>query len=91
MSAPNRFAAAVQRPVQQQPTAVPASPPARKYTILLNPSDLKAIDEDVLRLQNATGLRVDRSQVIRALLRQLHADESLYAEVLRSLTDGTPS
>lgn len=85
MSAPNRFAAAVQRPVQQ-PTAVAAVPPARKYTILLNPSDLKAIDEDVLRLQNASGLRVDRSQVIRALLRQLHADESLYAEVLRRLT-----
>ena len=89
MSAPNRFAQAVQRPAQQ-PAASIASP-RRKYTILLDQSDLRAIDEDVLRLQNASGLRVDRSEVIRALLRQLHTDESLYAEVLRSLTAVTPS
>ena len=30
-------------------------------------------------------------RVIRAVLRQLHVDETLYAEVLRSLTDGVPS
>jgi uncharacterized glyoxalase superfamily metalloenzyme YdcJ len=90
MSAPNRFAQAVQRPAQQ-PAAVPAVPPRRKYTILLDQSDLRAIDEDVMRLQNASGLRVDRSEVIRALLRQLHTDESLYAEVLRGLTAVTPS
>ena len=90
MSAPNRFAQAVQRPAPQ-PVAVPAPPQVRKYTILLNSTDLTAIDEDVLGLQRASGLRVDRSQVIRALLRQLHVDETLYAEVLRSLTDGMPS
>lgn len=90
MSAPNRFAQAVQRPAQQ-PTTAPAAPLRRKYTILLDQSDLRAIDEDVMRLQNASGLRVDRSEVIRALMRQLHTDESLYAEVLRGLTDGVPS
>jgi hypothetical protein len=90
MSAPNRFAQAVQRPAPQ-PVAVPAPPRVRKYTILLNSTDLTAIDEDVVRLQRASGLRVDRSQVIPALLRQLQVDETLYAEVLRSLTDGTLS
>ena len=59
MSAPNRFAQAVQRPAPQ-PVAVPAPPQARKYTILLNSTDLTAIDEDLLRLQRASGLRVDR-------------------------------
>lgn len=84
----NRFSQAVQRPVATVPQTQVARD--RKYTILLSPGARAAIDEDVRRLSEQTGLLVDRSRVTRMLYELLHEDESLFAEVKRRIgADGT--
>jgi hypothetical protein len=73
-----------------QPAPVPVAttiPKVQKgrYTIDLSPALQAMADEDVQRLRRDTGRRVVRSDVIRELLRVLHADETLYAELRRRI------
>ena len=71
---------------KKAPTPESVNEPTRKYTVLLTNTVAATIDEDVLRLRRHTAKRVDRSQVVRALLELLHEDESVYAEVARRIT-----
>jgi hypothetical protein len=82
----NRFGQQQQR---AEPAAVlttrPVRVPDQKYTIFLSQSLRQSIDEDVDRLRRDSATKVGRSDVIRSLIRQLHADESLYDTVLTDL------
>lgn len=62
-------------------SAVPVDRPQRKYTVLLAGEVADDLDGDVLRLQIATGRRVDKATVIRELVALLHEDPTLLAQV----------
>lgn len=80
--AENAFSAMTARPTRvAEGVAAVGAPRWPKYTISLPPHIRRSIDEDVDRLAEHTGLRVDRRHVTIALYEALHDDESLFAEV----------
>jgi hypothetical protein len=80
----NRFQAMAKREPASA-LAVISERDEMKYTIKLSSALRAAIDEDVERLRRDTTKKVGRSDVLRELIRVLHADESLYAEVKRRI------
>jgi hypothetical protein len=88
---PNRFGAVAAERKAPTPTPGSSGEKMSKYTILLSPRVATELDEDVLRLRRQTGRKIDKSEIIRALVQLLHSDESLFNEVVGRLTGTTPS
>lgn len=78
---PNRFSAVVDKRVAPIPTPGSAGERMSKYTVLLSTRVAAELDEDLLRLRRQTARKVDKSEVIRALVDLLHTDEELFVQV----------
>ncbi len=83
----NRFGQQQQRVDPAPGIARPVREPDQKYTLILSQNLRRSLDEDCARLRRDGGVRASWSDAIRALIRQLHADESLYDAVLADLVD----
>lgn len=84
---PNRFGAAATNRSAPTPTPGSVGEKQRKYTLLLNSSVAADFDEDTLALSRQVGRRVDKSEIVRALVDLLHTDEGVLAQVSRRLSD----
>jgi 3-oxoacyl-ACP reductase-like protein len=77
----DRAAAAPPPPAQVLP-APPAAPATRKYTVRLDAADADRFDELVLLARRRSGRRVEKSDLIRGLIRTA----TTYPELLDRLT-----
>lgn len=81
----NRFGAVAARSVDPRPPVPAVGEELRKYTIKLTPALADLSDGDVLTIRRRLGRKVDKSEVVRALLTQLHDDPTLLDTVVDSL------
>ena len=56
-----------------------------KFTVIFARRDAEALDEFVLRARRHAGRKVDKSEIIRALLALVHEDPTLAAAVFEKL------
>lgn len=82
---PNRFGAAVTKRTAPEPTPGSVGEKHRKYTILLSNAVSMDLDEDMVALSRQAGRRVDKSEVLRALVDLLHTDPALMSQVAERL------
>ncbi len=82
---PNRFSVQVDK--RTGPTPPPGSAGERmsKYTVLLSTRVAMELDEDLLRLRREATRKVDKSEVIRALVGLLHSDDTLFDQVKQQI------
>ncbi|WP_078960709.1 ParA family protein [Streptomyces sp. NRRL WC-3618] len=74
--------------------AVPAqqeSPKPSKYTLLLDQDDALTLDQLALTLRRRTGRPVDKSEILRALIRLAAADDQVAEHLARALDRRTTS
>lgn len=64
----------------------PKKPPMSKYTALLDPDAAASFDELALFARRATGTRVDKSALLRAMIRLTADDASLREQVITEAT-----
>lgn len=83
---PNRFSDAAKRESSETTTST-EDQRKRKYTILLTAAMSADLEDDALTISRQVGRRVDKSDVLRALVAMLHADPTLVDEVSRHLRD----
>lgn len=82
----NRFEAAVEKRKAPTPTPGSVGEKQRKYTLLLNSSVALDFDEDMVAVSRKVGRKVDKSEVVRALVGLLHTDPALIEQVGRRLS-----
>lgn len=63
----------------------PATAKPSKYTLLLAPDDALALDQLALDLRRHTGRAVDKSEILRALIRLADRDDHVADTVARAL------
>ncbi|MGI8459083.1 MAG: hypothetical protein ACR2LI_13355 [Propionibacteriaceae bacterium] len=87
MATANRFASAAA--IRSGPTPTPGSvgEETRKYTLLLTTTAANQLDEDLLNVRRTVGKKIDKSEVIRALIGLLHDDPALVDKVVDRLSD----
>ncbi len=86
-SKPNKFGAAAIKRSGPTPTPGSVGERQRKYTLLLNSSVASDFDEDALALSRQAGRKVDKSEIVRALVDLLHTDPSVMTQVSQRLSD----
>ncbi len=84
---PNKFGAAATKRSGPIPTPGSVGERQRKYTLLLNSSVASDFDEDALALSRQAGRKVDKSEIVRALVDLLHTDPSVMVQVSQRLSD----
>jgi hypothetical protein len=62
--------------------SVPSASTVRKYTLLVPAGEAVALDELMIRARRRTGQRVDKSEILRALLALAVDDAALFAQVV---------
>jgi hypothetical protein len=62
-----------------------------KYTALLDPETAEAFDELALRARRVKGRRVEKSEIVRALIMLAADDASLRDQVIGQLPDDGPA
>ncbi|MFF3558395.1 hypothetical protein ACFYXL_33840 [Streptomyces tsukubensis] len=70
-------------------TTAPAVKPS-KYTLLLDQDDALTLDQLALTLRRRTGRPVDKSEILRALIRIADQDDRVTDTVARALDRRTP-
>lgn len=65
----------------EQPAVAPAEERLSKFTVILSARDAADFDALVLTARRALGRRVDKSEVVRALIGLMSNDAALRAEV----------
>lgn len=68
-----------------EPPAIPAKP--SKYTLLLDQDDALTLDQLALTLRRRTGRPVDKSEILRALIRLAGRDDRVTDAVARALDE----
>lgn len=84
-----RFSRAADAPAEAPPSPASGQRRGSKFTVILAPGDAEDFDAVVLAARRALGRRVDKSEVIRALIRLLTEDDELQRQV-RAALQGPP-
>lgn len=87
-----RFGRMATSPTQPQPPSIQEEPQPRtsKFTVLFSRADTEDFDELLVGIRRRLGRRVDKSEVVRCLLRLTLADPSLESQLVEHLRDGVP-
>jgi hypothetical protein len=81
-----RAAAPPVRPIEPTPsTSTGQVKSTSKFTVIFERSEAEALDEFVLRARRHAGRKVDKSEIIRALLALVHEDPTLAATLFERL------
>lgn len=71
--------------------AQPEPPKPSKYTLLLDQDDALTLDQLALTLRRRTGRPVDKSEILRALIRLADVDDQVAEHLARALDRRTTS